>query len=687
MKKRRKIKNKKKKWLEKEFLLGLFIVLFLIIIIGFRISEKPQIPIEKVKEGELGSFGILRLEPYNIEGLEIIGHNCSDQNLKDIWDNLLAQSSTGITIFSDKDSRENCNNSLMYKVLPDNTTYFIFLRYNEGKSSITGESFSFFVNASINLTDFFLIWNSYGLDGVYHTLMDYNRLEDFSNYPPEMWTLIRNRSILDDTAANNEYNSIFKIPSLVWNFTNEDYYINGDSGVHRDKIPGPMFYFINLSSRNILKQYAAINPNKTSDYSYYMEYFVKNVSMAKTSNIPDIDLKGSRLHDSIIKLENYFANLAATDENLTVSYSISNPGAFGILKNNFFSVNHSLDFNTSSSLGGTYTVNITLSYFDSNATSNNFNVNIQGCVESDNGYNLFSKGTSQNLTNSSLDICLNTSNTTVIEYYCGLSGEILSNTTVCPVSDVCYEGACIENGSSNHVPVFLSNSCDGILAIKNTNFKIDMKGCFRDDDNDSLTYRYEVLENGSWVIVRNLSILTVIPNQNWLGKGRFNVYGKDLFKETKGIVNFEIIGTGVPPVTPPQTPIIYPPEEPEFKIINPYPSSESLAISMNQSQIFSIGNVEYDSVEWYLDGLFIKSDSNSFNVDKLSAGSHTIKVEIKKDEKTDSKTWNLTVRTVEEQKQYIVGQIVFWLIIMIVCVLIAIITLLIKREFKKNPNK
>ncbi|MBS3074916.1 hypothetical protein J4429_00495 [Candidatus Pacearchaeota archaeon] len=663
---------KEKKSIKKEFLLGLFIFLFLITVIGLKILEKPGKAPERFKEtGELGSFGISRLEPYDISNLKIIRYNCSDENLRDIWHSIFDYGSDDMIIISDKDSSENCNNSLMHKILPNNLTYFIYLRYNEGKSSISSESYNYFGN----FTEDFLNL----LDSVDSSNLStfYNLINDKANIIYVKSKMQGEKNIIDDTSANNEYNSIFKIPNQTWSFVSDNANINGY------ELTGPIFYYLNISSDNTkINKFSSISSNQTLDYLYYREYFIKNISIVKTANIPDIILRGSKRHYEAIKLENYFINLPLTDENLTFDYAISIPGAFNILKNNYFSINHSLDFNADSSLGGSYSVNITLIYFDSIATSNNFNVSIYGCLDSEGVYDIFMGGYSQNLTNSVADKCENNSNTTIIEYYCGINGEILRNSTLCPSDYVCYEGACIENGSINHAPVFLADSCDGIVTTKNTNFKIDMKGCFRDSDNDSLTFRHEVLENGSWVIVRNLTSITLIPNQNWVGKGRFNIYAKDSFKETKGIVNFEVIATGT--LSTQNEPLIIIPEESEeFKITDPYPLSENLTISANQSLSFSIGNTEYDSIEWYLDGLFVKSNSNSLDIDSFNSGTHTVNVEVKKGESVVSRTWTLVVRTPEEQKKYLIGRIIFWLIIMILSVLIIFIVLLIIKEIKK----
>ncbi|MDD5193401.1 MAG: hypothetical protein PHF67_02330 [Candidatus Nanoarchaeia archaeon] len=664
------IKKKRKEWIKQSLLFGLILVLFLITVIGFNILEKPEKKTEWT--GELGSFGISRLGSYDLSGLKIIKHNCSDENLKAVWDSIFKENSIGINIVSDKDVSENCNNSLMYKILPNNLTYFIYLRYFEGKSSMSGKSYNYFGNFTADFVDLINNTNTSNLGEFY------NFINDELNIAYAKSKMQGNRSIVDYASADPEYNSIFKIPNQTLNFIPENANINGY------ELSGPLFYYINFSSVNNIDRFGSINPNQTLDYLYYQELMIKNVSLVKTNNISDINLKGSRRHYGVIKLEDYFTNLQLTDGNLTFNYLLSSPGAFQILKNNHFDINHTLDFDTNNSLGGSYLVNITLTYFDSSAMSNNFNVNINGCLDSDNGYNILTKGTSQNLTNSSIDVCLNTSNTTLIEYYCGLNGEIIKNSTQCPLNYVCYEGACIENGSINHAPVFLANSCDGLLAIKNTNFKMDMKGCFRDEDNESLNYRYEIIQNGSWIITRNLTVLTIIPNQNWIGKGRFNLYAKDNFKETKGIVNFEIISGGIT-VPPTEPPII---EEPErFEILNPYPSSESLAISQEQSQDFSIENTEYDSIEWYLDGLFKKSNSNIFTISNLNPGNHIVKVEIKNGEDVASRTWNLVVRTVEEQKQYIIGKIVFWLLIAIFSVAIIIIVLLIMRERERERER
>ena len=81
--------------------------------------------------------------------------------------------------------------------------------------------------------------------------------------------------------------------------------------------------------------------------------------------------------------------------------------------------------------------------------------------------------------------------------------------------------------------------------------------------------------------------------------------------------------------------------------------------------------------------MFVKSNSNSLDIDSFNSGTHTVNVEVKKGESVVSRTWTLVVRTPEEQKKYLIGRIIFWLIIMILSVLIIFIVLLIIKEIKK----
>jgi hypothetical protein len=630
------------------------LILSLIFIIAILMTF-PKVYLSPVSEG------------YDLSNFIIIKSNCSNDSLKSAWNSVFNENLNNLNIISDKDNQENCNNSLMYKIQSNNLTYFIFLKNYQSKSSISSEGYIYFGNFTENFLNILKGLTPLTLNNFYNSINQDRLNNDYvKNYCQDV------RNIGNANEADIEHGLTFKIPNQGMNFAND----NGIN-INGNLIEGPAFYYINLTSNNIINKFSRIEPNLTLNFLYFAENFTKIINITQNQSIPNIILNGSRRHYNAINLENYFTNLDDTDNNLTLNYGASVPGTFWVFKNPNFSINHGLDIDTSSSLGGDLVMNISLSYFQLKITSNNFNVSVHGCLDSDAGYDLTKRGTIQNMSDSETDYCINNS---IKEYNCGTNGEIFSNLSACPGNYSCYDGACSTNASRNREPVFLTEVCDGLVWAANDNSYLDVKSCFEDKDNDTLMFRYEKLNDSHITIIRNLSVLTLIPEKDWTGTGEFYVYANDSFIETKGTVNFQVIDVFTRRQRNNEE------KGEEIKILNPYPKNSEASMFSWENLTFSIENDEYDSIEWYLDDILVKKDSKFYDIENIKIGKHVVKVQIRKGDFTDSRTWNLSVKE-EWAKKTGLEYFIFWLIIGIIAVCIILIILMIVRERNKNKYK
>jgi len=386
-------------------------------------------PVKEIKgEGSLGTMGIFSQE-VNYDNTHIIKNNCSDENLKAIWDYAFKEGSEGIVILAAKNTDDKCDSSLMYKILENNMTYFAFIEYKIATSgSIEADSVFFYGNFSENIINALISSNVTNYN-------DFAALYLDSNFPDYTIGL---RNISDIDLANDEYHNIFKIDNGSWESLDPESYnyiitSDIDSNYLSSSIGGAIF------SNNIL------------DYLYYTEIYSPPVNITQRTNIPDFVLNASEYRANAIDLGDYFNDLKYNDSSLNFSYSVS-PEGFEIEPSSGFFNNFKLDFNASSLIGN-YTVNITLSYPKLNSiTSNNFNVSIvnisvtPSCTDSDGGQNYSLKGVTTNSSESETDVCYNSGN--LREFYCG-GISIMETNFSCASDSHCSDGACILNNTNN----------------------------------------------------------------------------------------------------------------------------------------------------------------------------------------------------------------------------------------------
>ncbi len=239
---------------------------------------------------------------------------------------------------------------------------------------------------------------------------------------------------------------------------------------------------------------------------------------------------------------------------------------------------------------------------------------------------------------------------------------------------------------ANIAPHFNRTVCDDLVWEVNTNYKLNMKDCWYDEDNgpDSLSYRYanSSSHNNNLSIKQNSTNLTLVPDNNWVGTGYFYVYCDDGEDEEDGRVDFIVRNTSTSNTTLTTNPTNLP------EIKSSSPSSSSVSIFNGTNKTFSITAENYENVKWYLNGGLVKEGELSFDFNNLEDGD-IIKVEIINGTRIDSKTWNIKIEDDEniEEPLVNVGKVVFYLIVVVIVIIIFLVVWLFIVEKNKKKGK
>jgi hypothetical protein len=253
----------------------------------------------------------------------------------------------------------------------------------------------------------------------------------------------------------------------------------------------------------------------------------------------------------------------------------------------------------------------------------------------------------------------------------------------------------------NQAPVFLSR-CDNLDIEKNKSLIIAMKTCFRDDDNDSLIFRYDNSSMQNITVNRNNTNLTLVPNTGFIGLNYLYLYANDSKTEITSsrirITVYETITTHKACVNNSCKTVIGPGTD-ECSVLNQacvntstmpkiISSTSGTKVSMfsNQNKSFFISAQNYDDIEWYLDERIV-GNSLSYTASNLKIGNYTLSVKVIKGVSLDSKTWKLVVKDDESKTIRLIspGKLVLYVIIIIVVILIVLIIGFI--IFNKKPKE
>jgi hypothetical protein len=217
---------------------------------------------------------------------------------------------------------------------------------------------------------------------------------------------------------------------------------------------------------------------------------------------------------------------------------------------------------------------------------------------------------------------INVGNTT-----CGASFGVLTLVNVTPTR-------------GNKAPIFLKDKCNYFSWNINTinKYSFNVLDCFEDGDGDNLTIRYEN-NNSNVNIERFEELMYIVPKTSWVGSGNLSIYAKDSIEEKKGLIRYWIVDPSASNNNNNQSSV----DATTLKIENYTPIRDSISIFSDGNKTFSIGNQNYESVKWFLNGAIVKNNSIFYEVNGLNPGNYTIKVEIKKNNQTANMIWNLVV--------------------------------------------
>jgi hypothetical protein len=642
-------------------LLILFVILLIIlllILIVYKLIIFTSGPAGGKLGGELGSIGIFWTPDYSAGNITI--EDCSETNIKRVWDFILQESSDGITIIQDTKGI-NCEEALAYKFLEGDSGYLVgIVRMNN--SRLYG---SWIFNYYGNFTHDFA-------QKIRDTTPSYVNENEIFRGGISPGKIQGNRSINNISEANNEYHSKFKIENLTW-----------QTSIGYNNI----FYF---RGNGALKE-SYIYQNKYLDSLEYAEFLLAPINLTQIENIPNLIIPPN---SSYLHLENYFENVGQDeDPNRSIEYATNK-----IIPANLIYVDSyypELGFDDSNIIYENFTMNVTLSHSNwksgANVTTNNFNVVIYGCNDSDEYSDYYTKGTTQNLSVTLTDSC---SGNILTEYYCS-SSRVLSNQYNCinaylNSGGVCFNGACVVNTSVNHGPRFLDDVCDYFTWNKSTSYSFDMSSCWEDDDNDSLTYGYKNRAGNNLTISQSGNSLTLTPTLDWNGTGRFSLWANDTNETVTEEVYF-IVRSNVTNNTSTNT-LTQGNDTNNLALViqSPSPSGNGWTLFEGANQTFSIENTNYDKIEWYLNDQLKKENSLSYIPEDLSKGNYTVRVVVKKGWETASKTWQLTVqdeREITETPLFDFGQIMFYIIVIVIFIIILLLIWLFIAEKQKQNQR
>jgi len=266
----------------------------------------------------------------------------------------------------------------------------------------------------------------------------------------------------------------------------------------------------------------------------------------------------------------------------------------------------------------------------------------------------------------------------------------------------------------NQPPVFDNEECGEISWEEDEIYILDLDDCFEDPEDDDLKYDYEEGTNDDKINIDELSgnRLEITPDSGWYGEGEIYVYANDTGGsqiEESGTVEFTVTEEGngnIGPTPPPSTcgnDVCNSNENCSiceadcgvcstrgdvFQIIFARPSGDEYTIFLGGNYTFSIGNEDHEEVKWYLDDVLKEEDSTSYLVKDLELGNYTLKVEIKKETQTDSKTWKVIILDDEKgiARGFSLEEIILYSIIAILAILIIMIALILILK-SKNKNK
>jgi|SRR3989344_2151722 len=409
-----------------------------------------------------------------------------------------------------------------------------------------------------------------------------------------------------------------------------------------------------------------------------------DVNLTQISDLPSISITEGIYYPNFVDLDNYFVDLNGLNY-IVFDYDIINGSNIELFFNNN---DHFINFNSTIGSSGNKSVRIILSYPGANdSISNNFSVNVLPLTCSDNdinatfpdGKNKFVSGLTINQIENITDSCF--SNDSVLEHFCYENNTIGKFITGCGSDKYCQNGRCLINSSINHKPEFLDYKCGNINLQTNENRVVKLNECFEDDDGNNLVFGI-VGSNNFYIDIKiNGPNLSLTSYNNWTGNVIVNIWANDSMQEEIGRVNITVYA-----------PIIVNSNQEEdntnteinsegLVIENAFPSRDYVNIFSNEILNFSIGNKDYDQINWYLNKQPLNNFDNFYFFENPKKGNHTLEVVIKKGQYSTNKTWFISVINNEGLEfAFEVKNILFYIILIVIVIIIFLVVWLFIKE-------
>jgi len=595
------------------------VVLFLLIIVYTSFDRGD----ERLR-GELGTIGAFGIDD------RIIPLDCSNASLRASWDEVFEETSENAGIIAEDD----CDEFEMYKINPDSNEMWF----------LTGQVLNFereyyeIESAHLVADNLFLecvdVRGTQGLslESLEFCLEDGEDLDDY--------LLVRNIENLDEAIGVFETIYNVEIEYLNWGDQNYEFLL----GNLNEGVAGRVY-----SEKNIER------------FMYVIEFEEPDplALVNQTANIPNFEFNHTELYTNVLDLDDYFSGLNDVT-GLEIGDISLDTNEHIFVQSHLVNSESVLDVDLRDIAPGNYRMKINI-YYDGGGSieSNEFTLNVYNCKESDSGEDLAVRGITSNKTQSYEDHCYNDSGVwKLTEYYCVNESDVIESYIISCESDYyCSGGECIENVSVNHAPFFDSDECGEIEWEKNSDYELDLDDCFSDSDGDNISFRYDTKNSSDITIARSGNILTITSDSDWIGTGDFYVYANDSKTEVRRDVDFVVRNVVIPYV---------------FEIKGASPENETQTYFVGDNKTFSIDNEDYDNISWYLNGVILDEDSNSYTLEDMEDGTYNLEVEIERNGEKKIKKWVIEVEGDEIGKENLFDTQTIILITIIVVILIII---------------
>jgi hypothetical protein len=197
-------------------LLIIFIIILFVLLVIWAFVYEPEVD-ESREDGELGTFGPLGFD----EGIMPFPQDCSDLELRAIWDFIFRESSSGSIILKNNSyTGLGCPEYYLYKIVGEEIWILEEFQFEVGDFFYSRYLLAYYVDANQELVDQF---DSVDFENFNTTL--------FGIYVGDSYNLVKDRDIIDNVTAKTEFDNKFNSNNfmeseMIWNYdTNNGKYI------------------------------------------------------------------------------------------------------------------------------------------------------------------------------------------------------------------------------------------------------------------------------------------------------------------------------------------------------------------------------------------------------------------------------------------------------------------------------